>query len=255
MEHIKGSGPERSFRVDDLTHQDGVVSGSMPIGTWLRGPAGRPTAGSIGVLVDAALGHAIIRHSDPPRWSVATELTLHVFAPTPEKGCLEVRAWTESVTNTGGFAQGEVRDDQGRLLAVCSQRGRFVPGGYAPPRTVPTAPPMESPDVMTLLGVTIQDDGLRVDVGAGLENEMRNVHGGISLCIAELAALSALSENGPPLVTGSVQIAFVRPIPTGSALRVASRVRHRGRTLAVVDVTGVVDGRTCTVARVASHAG
>ncbi len=45
-------GPERFFRVSRPTADGEVISSSLSAGPWLNGPAGRPLAGALGVLID-----------------------------------------------------------------------------------------------------------------------------------------------------------------------------------------------------------
>ena len=57
----------------------------------------------------------------------------------------------------------------------------------------------------------------------------------------------------PDLVTASVHIAYTRAIPIGAELIWRATIRHASRSLAVIDVDGVVDGRVGTTARVVLH--
>jgi uncharacterized protein (TIGR00369 family) len=83
---------------------------------------------------------------------------------------------------------------------------------------------------------------------------MHNLHGGITLALADLAATHALDDGGPRLVTSSIHAVYARGIPAGSRLDVAATVQHRGRTLATVEVLGRVDGRVSTLTRVTAAA-
>jgi acyl-coenzyme A thioesterase PaaI-like protein len=57
----------------------------------------------------------------------------------------------------------------------------------------------------------------------------------------------------PGLVTSSIHIVYTRAIPIGVPVTWRAAVRHPGRSLAVVDVDGVVDDQVCTTARVVLH--
>ena len=57
----------------------------------------------------------------------------------------------------------------------------------------------------------------------------------------------------PDLVTASVHIAYTRGIPIGADLTFRATTRHDGRSLAVIDVDGIVGDRVGTTARVVLH--
>jgi acyl-coenzyme A thioesterase PaaI-like protein len=79
-----------------------------------------------------------------------------------------------------------------------------------------------------------------------LANESDSLHGGVSMFLSDVVAGSLR----PDLVTASLRIAYTRTIPIGAEVTWRAEVRHPGRSLAVVDVDGVVDGRICTTSRV-----
>jgi acyl-coenzyme A thioesterase PaaI-like protein len=82
-----------------------------------------------------------------------------------------------------------------------------------------------------------------------LANEGGSLHGGVSMFASDLVA-GALA---PGLVTASLHITYTRAVPIGAEVTWRAAVPHPGRSLTVVDVDGVVDGRTCTTARVVLH--
>jgi uncharacterized protein (TIGR00369 family) len=87
-----------------------------------------------------------------------------------------------------------------------------------------------------------------------LGNPLGNLHGGVSLCVSELVAVRALLGSGPPLVTASVRMAYVRPLLVGTTVTLTARVLHRGRTLGVVEVVGTgPGGKVATLATVIAH--
>ena len=93
--------------------------------------------------------------------------------------------------------------------------------------------------------------------GSGtLVNPMGNLHGGIMFCASELAGHAAVQSMDYPLTTASVTITYLRPgLATGPTVFEASTV-HRGRTLAVTQVTSRnAAGKICTLATVTSHHG
>jgi len=254
---IVDAGPEALFRIGQVHAVGEVVRGSMPIGSSTRGADGRTSAGALGVLVDNVLGYAIIAARPPDHWSVSTEISLDVF---PElrtaTGRLHAEATTIHTDALGGFATGRVVDDVGMLVAVCGQRGRFVPtgaGALGPPSF--DREPGAVADVGALLGIGgMGDEGADLIVSPELQNPMRNLHGGIVLAVADLVAAACLrATDGPELVTASLHATYTRPLPGGSVVSFRPHVRHRGRGLAVVEVTGTVEGRVGAVVRVVAQ--
>jgi uncharacterized protein (TIGR00369 family) len=207
------------------------------------------------VLVDNVLGYAIIGRRPPEHWSVSTEISMDLLTALPRDGSpLHASARVLHADTTGGFSVGEVIDDAGRLVAVCRQRGRFIASG-PDPAPVRFALPEGAVDALGLLGASWRADGLDVEVTGVLENPMHNLHGGIALCLADLAAGRALADGGPALTTASIQMSYVRAVPGGSTLAVDVEVQHRGRTSGTVEVVGSVAGRPCTIGRVSAHPG
>lgn len=261
-------GPERMFRFGTIVTVEGGVRASCASGPWLgQAGSGVGSLGSLGVLLDDVLGYAIIEHRPPDRWSVSAEIGLELLEPLPVDGtALHAQARLQHVDGIGGLSVGEVRDDAGRLLAVGRQRGRFVPiHREATPATEQDGPVRpDAADLATLLGLSGagSGSGSGSDPAAGpgaevsfvvtpeLENPMHNLHGGISLAVADVVAARALADGGPPLVVNSIHVIYARGIPAGSEVAVSAVVQHRGRGLGVVEVVGSVDGRAATIARV-----
>jgi uncharacterized protein (TIGR00369 family) len=254
---IVSGGPEALFRVGAVSFDGPVVQASMPVGPWTRGADGRTSAGALGVLVDNVLGLAIIATRPPDHWSVSTEISLDVF---PELGTAQGRLHAEATVvhtdSTGGHATGRVVDDDGVLVAECGQRGRFVAADAS--TLTPTRTRIETSDAANLAALLdlekIDPHGIDVEISPALQNPMRNLHGGITLCLADLLATSTLSDTeGPPLSIVSVQMTYLRPIPASVEATFRPTVLHRGRTLAVVDVAATVDGRLCATSRVVAQ--
>lgn len=240
------SGPEAVFQISEVTHGGGTVTASMPSGDWLRRPDGAVPAGVLGVLVDDVLGYALFSGRPADHWSVSAEITLDVVGPLPADGWLRAEGSLVQADALGGFATGRVTTEDGRLVALAGQRGRFVAALGVGAEATAYSPIAGSEDVVPWLGRRYVGTEPFV-VPDLLANPMGNVHGGISLCLSDLVARDAL---GGDLVTASVHTTYTRGIPTGSTLRYDAQVLHGGRSLAVVDVTGSVDGKRATVSRV-----
>jgi uncharacterized protein (TIGR00369 family) len=239
------TGPEAMFRLGEITVDGATFRGSMQVGEWLD-VRGRTPAGALSVLVDDVLGFAIVEDLPSGRWSVSAEITVEMLRPLPTSGSVHATATLVHLGGLGGLATGRVTDDDGTVLATCSQRGRFV---AAPPDLVEEGSwgaPVSEGDLDRLLAVRAGDEMPASDV---LSNEGGSLHGGISMFVSDVVA----GEVAPELVTASMHVTYTRAIPLGATVTWHSRTTHRGRSLAVVDVDGLVDGRVCTTTRVVLH--
>lgn len=239
------TGPEALLRMGELTVDDGVFRGSMPVGPWL-GVERRTPAGALSVLVDDLLGYAITADLPSGRWSVSTEITLDVLRPLPTSGRVLADGKLVQSDAQGGFASGTVRNEEGTRLAVCTQRGRYIRAPEGLVEEGAWGGPPRPGDLERLLAVR---DGEAVPTTDVLANEGGNLHGGVSMFASDLVA----GTLRPDLVTASVHITYTRAIPIGADVVWRAAVRHDSRSLAVVDVDGVVDDRVGTTARVVLH--
>lgn len=242
---VVDTGPEAMLRMGELTVEDGVYGGWMPVGPWLT-VRRRTPAGALAVLVDDLLAYAITEDLPSGQWSVSTEITLDVLRPLPTSGRVFVKGQLVQSDGQGGFASGTVKDESGLLLAVCTQRGRFI---RAPDGLVDEGAwggPPRPGDLERLL--TVQPD-VPMPTSDVLANEADNLHGGVAMFASDLVAGSL----APGLVTSSIHVTYTRGVPIGSSVLWRTSVRHPGRSLTVVDVDGVVDDQVCTTARVVLH--
>jgi uncharacterized protein (TIGR00369 family) len=267
-------GPERLFRVGPVTQDRERVTGSMRTGAWMLSPGGEPCRGSLGVLADDLLGYAVIARGSPGLWGVSTEISVDFCAPLPVDGStLYAESQTVEVDPVGGLARGRIVSRAGSTIAFSSQRVRFVP--TPPPRQVRgegaaahhDSGPRTGPDSLLkqdpattadLIGATTRrhDGGATVVLAGSLDvsNPMGSMHGGIALCASEIAGQTALQGSSPPLVTASIHVVYLRPVPLDGDVRFRATVLHRGRTLGVAQVVSHNSaGKACTVATVTCH--
>jgi acyl-coenzyme A thioesterase PaaI-like protein len=248
-------GPESIFRVEDLRIESGIARGSTPVGEWLTGPDGRVALGALGVFIDDILGYACIAPQPPGRWSVSTDITLDVF-PTLQLPTTRLFAEAEGVhaDERGCFAIGRVVNDDGIPVAVCSQRGRYVSQSWTATDAVvsPSAAPVGTTSVAGLIGASVADGVVSVTALERLQNPMRIMHGGISLCASDLVAALAVAGE-PALTTSSIRMVYARPVPAGATIEFRADAVHRGRSLGIVEIVGSIDGKPCTRAQVTAH--
>lgn len=244
---------KQAFGLASLTVGDGgAVEGSLDNEFRLpAGPDDRPAAGALGVLVDDALGFALIA-AGGGSWSVSVEISMDFVAPLPTAG-VRLRGRCSDLDGMAGFARGEVRDEHGDVVVHARQHGRYVPRP-ALPEPVPATVPKPSATVLELLGATMSAEGttatVAVDDPTPWHNAMGALHGGVAICAVEAAATGATLASPTPLRTTSLTVAFARPMTGGGHYSFAARSLHTGRTLQVVEVVGTASGRPCTFARV-----
>lgn len=265
---------ETRFRVLPPVHGDDGTRVRMRIGPWLAGPGGVPTVGSLGVVVDDAIGSAILRARLGDRHSVTSQLSLEVVVPPPWAGPeLTAHATLLGRDAVGGLAAATVYDGEGRVVAVATGRCRYVPADILPPGGMrPPLPPADHGSLFETLdlasasasagaipeqaspaaGAAGPEAGwpaLVLPSGPGMQNPHNTVHGGVLLCGSDLAVALA-DPDGPPHTT-SIRISFLRPGDGNHPVTFTTRAVHRGRSLAVYEVSaGGPAGRPYTVATV-----
>jgi uncharacterized protein (TIGR00369 family) len=231
-------GPEALFRVGAVTGDAASAASTMQTGPWTLGPDGRASAGSLGVLLDVVLGGAAVANRPPQTWAVSTEIQVDFCTPLPAgHATLSAQAGTIHHDGNGALAQGSVTDEDDRLVAVATQRVRFVPGAPSGANTLPDDFIIGSgQQILPTLNAWQQDGDVCLDASVRVSNPMGNLHGGIALCLADIAGLSAVQSREHPLDTSTLHISYLRPGPLEGVLRFRAKPLHRGRTLAVVRV-------------------
>jgi acyl-coenzyme A thioesterase PaaI-like protein len=247
-------GPEEAFGVGAVTPGADGVHGTMPTGPAFLGPDGRPAAGALGVLVDDVTGYAVIDGLLGGSWSVSTEIWLDLIGPVPATGSLSARAAIVHATAVSAFTAGSVHDESGACIAVCRQRGRAIPEDPADLRPTAYRVPSHSSDVSELIGLRVLDaDSTALTVTPHLENPRRMLHGGITMCAAEVTAVRSRMAGGVDLPTTSIHTAYTRGIPAGADIEFRAVTRHAGRTLWVSEVCGWVAGRIASITTVSAQ--
>lgn len=257
-------GAERAFRVDAGRRlADGRVEVTMRTGPWMVGPDGRPSLGGLGVLIDDTVGYAVVLDRPAGHWATSQEIHVETVGTPPTDGSLLTGHATVTSRDTGsGLASGEIIDARGNLVAVITQRLRFIPGtpgDPAPGSDRSTDRPTEDGDVLAQLGAVTEDTPagarLTVPLAASARNPMGTLHGGILLCGSELSGLRALSDDErEALVTSSVKINYLRPGPVSGDIVFEAQRIHRGRSVGVAEVvTRTPEGKLCTRATVTAH--
>ncbi len=220
---------ETRFRVQPPAHGDDGTRVRMRTGPWLAGPGGVMTVGSLGVVVDDAIGSTILRARLGDQHSVTSQLSLEILVPPPWPGPeLTAHATLLGRDTVGGLAAATVFDGEGRVVAVATG---YVPADILPPGGMrPPLPPADHGSLFETLDLAPASAGaipeqaspaagdaaseaggpaLVLPSGPGMQNPHNTVHGGVLLCGSELAVALA-DPDGPPHTT-SIRISFLRP--------------------------------------------
>jgi len=254
------SGPENLFRLRDITVGDRAASSSMDLGQWASSE-GRPIgAGAIGVLIDNATGYALVTARQPGSWTISTEISIDAFPELLTATSLTARSTVDHADTLGGFATARVHDERGRLVAIGTQRCRWVPfartdmSGSGEPASTGRA----SGDLPAMLGATLRTDGSDVVLSLTSRHELENpsniMHGGVSIAAADVVATTALAVEGmPPLATSSLRVGYTRAVMDGDLVEYRAVTRHRGRGLGIVEVTASVGGKTTAIVHIVAN--
>ncbi|MGH0030579.1 MAG: PaaI family thioesterase [Myxococcota bacterium] len=101
----------------------GVVDGDYTISLSLRpdhmSRARRAHGGLLFTLLDTCLGRAIIEHLPEGRGCATVEMKINYFRPV-QHGRIEARGRMREMTRRLAYAEGEIVNDQGKVLARAS---------------------------------------------------------------------------------------------------------------------------------------
>lgn len=258
-------GAESAFRVGPIRADGDTIHAAMQTGSWTEGPDGRPSFGSLGVLVDDMLGYAIVKARPEGYWATSTEIHVEFSDHIPLDGTpLYAESQAVVLDPSSGLAQGQIFDSSGRTIAIGSERLRFIPGTPAAlamaanPASAPVFAPRQGNTLEQLDGALNRHNGgasLTFPLGPAVSNPMGTLHGGIMLCATEMVGRHAVQSKEHPLMTAAVHIAYLRPGPVEGRVTFEATTVHRGRRLAVAQVVSHnAEGKMCTHAMVTSHA-
>jgi uncharacterized protein (TIGR00369 family) len=250
------------FHVGEITSDHSGATGGMQSGPWTVGPdpAGSGSAGSLGLLADDTFSAAILPHRPNGHWAVTTEMSLNFYAPVPTDGQqIIANARIVSADARVGSSHGTIRTANGTMIASGSEQLRFFAGSISAEwEPVGESPVDERRPFFDLLALrtTPNEHGLTLELPAGplVSNPLGIVHGGIGLCLSEMAGLMAVQPFIDHAQTSSIHIFYARPTPVGQMIRYVAEIIYQGRTLAIVQVNGRrSDGKICTTATVTCH--
>lgn len=239
--------PEVSMGVDLVTTTAGQSVGTMtPTALTCEERTGTVHQGALGVLIDDTSALAVLSGRSPGQWGVSSVINVDFHAPVrASSGPLECQAELLSRNGDWGFARGEVRTADGALVATLDQRLRYLPGDasvHEEPWAAPDAAAGHRSLDELLIPVHSEDQAaeFRVTPGPEMANGLGTLHGGMGLCIAELAARRGRAlmtgESGPAFHTSNLRTTYLRPGDITHDLAVRVQVVHASRSFAVLEV-------------------
>jgi uncharacterized protein (TIGR00369 family) len=252
------SGAEALVRVRPIGLSSDRAELAVESGPWLRDPAAGVCRAALAVPLDDVTGYIVAASSPWDRWPVSLGIRLDLLADPPVDGSLlAVTGELIGSDARGGTTRGVVTDAAGTIIALITQRSHLL--SVDGPPTAPAVEfdaPVDGVSIRDALGVRESACGVvELPASAFAANGIGDVHGGILLCGAEFAAMSALEADGS-LRTTSIDMVFVRPGNANDTTTFRAEVVHRGRSLAVVRVVAVnASGKTCAEATVTVQRG
>jgi uncharacterized protein (TIGR00369 family) len=101
----------------------GMIDGAMTLQLDLlpkhMSRASRVHGGVLFTLLDSALGRAILNELPDGRGCATVEIKINYFRPV-QGGRVTARAWKRELTKSLGYAEGEVLNEEGKVLARAS---------------------------------------------------------------------------------------------------------------------------------------
>jgi uncharacterized protein (TIGR00369 family) len=253
---------------------------------------GRLPLGSIGVLADTAIGHAVVSTLPPERASTTVQLRIELVAPlTSPPGQLSTRSRILHRDGDDVLAAAEIFDAHGREVAQVSGRCLSTAIRYAdaidaapeasaaaygsPPdgapasagaglsalRQLATSEGLPSP-LAALLGLRLTraadgDVELCLPADDALANLFGAVHGGLlaaALDQALMTCFASASRPGTLITPYDLAVHYLRPVRVdGSLVRCRARLDRRGRRPVARAELRDSEGALCTFATMSAR--
>lgn len=251
----------------------GDLAFAQPVGTRFHDHRGRTVLGSIGVMIDGAMGGAVYSALTSGHQSVLAQVTVSAGAALPGTGMVGAAGTLVHLDDGVGLASGTLRDDDGTVLAVMAGRAMIVSrpplqgiDEYVDGEPLPVLAPERTSDLSGLSGTEIVD-GIRdgalargplaglldlvvLDVARDcvvaefapvpwMANPLGAIQGGVLISAIDVVtglAAQALTAVGQDFRVLDHKIDFLRsPDIGGPPLRAEARVLRAGRRLALVE--------------------
>lgn len=247
------SGPEVLLGVTPVILTSQRASLSMEAGPRLADERAGSVRSALAVPLDDVTGYIVAAGAPEGRWPVSLGIRVDFLGDPPSRGRpMTIDGDLIARDERGGITRGDVVGPDGTRIAIVVQRSHLVSVPARPTsRMNLPARPSEAVTIRDALGIREAAPGVVTMPPAPLAaNGMGNVHGGILLCGAEFAAMSAVDARGEWRVT-SMDINYIRPASAEHTTTFAADVVHRGRSTAVVHViASASSGKPCATATV-----
>ncbi|WP_347957523.1 PaaI family thioesterase [Gordonia aichiensis] len=218
-------------------------------GHWLRDPEIGRVASALAVPLDDATGYIVANAAPTGRWPVSLSMKIDVLRPIPLDGTtIRVAGELAALTDVNALTHGVAYDDAGQVVATLTHRSHLIDATGPQDRSgFDPVPPDGRVTVREALEIdTIAPGELIMAPTPWSANIMGDVHGGVLVVGAELAAHSAL---GPGYTTVSIDATYLRPCDATAETGFHATVVHTGRTTAMARVEArLLSGRPCVVA-------
>jgi uncharacterized protein (TIGR00369 family) len=120
-----GTANERSLGLR-FVHRAGGVECDYVAPRDLNGAPGVVHGGIQAVMLDEAMGHAILAHLGTTMWSVTVDLRLRYRRPVHTEQALVLRAAVEEVEDRTVHVRGEILDESGQVLTRGTGEFRLI---------------------------------------------------------------------------------------------------------------------------------
>lgn len=105
--------------IESLGMIDGAVTLQLDLSKKHMSRANRVHGGVLFTLLDSALGRAILSELPLGRGCATVEIKVNYFRPV-QFGRITARGWKRELTKSLGYAEGEVVNEEGKVLARAS---------------------------------------------------------------------------------------------------------------------------------------
>ena len=105
--------------IEFLGMVDGAATLQLELDAIHMSRANRVHGGVLFTLLDSALGRAILNELPMGRGCATVEIKINYFRPV-QSGRVTARGWKRELTKSLGYAEGEVVNEEGKVLARAS---------------------------------------------------------------------------------------------------------------------------------------
>lgn len=233
----------------------GSTEFELPVGDRWRDARGRIPAAASLFLCDGPLGTAVFTTLGAGLTTPTAELSVFHIARAGT-GPLRARGRAVRIDDASGFAEAEIHDAEGRLVARATTRvvitpvpdvvlpeARPLPVDFVPPhaRPVPpdTAVPWQELHGIEPVAERIGEAIMRMRTVGWHLSSSGNLYGGTLGLFAQAAVDAAAATTAPPgteVVPYDIKVQYPRPIGPGAVLTATASVIHAGRRVCFSEV-------------------